>query len=231
MPVLLSPFTLTTYKAAVLADSPLCYLRLGDASGTTAADASGNSHTGTYTASPALGATSLLASDPDTAVTFNGSSQFVSISNTSHWADQTTYTVECWFKTTTTTVSMLCAQYDGTNATDVWQLAILANGGLQFTTFLSGAGTNYNTSTTGYNDGARHHVVVTMDGTTVKILVDNVQRFSGSVASHTASNGVGLYLAERNFATPARFAGTLDEFAFYSGALSSARVAAHFAAA
>src|SRR3954466_1541699 len=37
------------YSAAVLADTPVVYYRLAEASGTSATDSSGNSHTGTYT--------------------------------------------------------------------------------------------------------------------------------------------------------------------------------------
>ncbi len=46
-----------SYSAAVLADTPRGYWRLGEASGTTAVDASGNNHTGTYLNDVALGRT------------------------------------------------------------------------------------------------------------------------------------------------------------------------------
>src|SRR6266508_4078199 len=48
------------YRTQVLADEPLAYWRLGESSGTSAADASGNANTGTYAGSPALGATGAL---------------------------------------------------------------------------------------------------------------------------------------------------------------------------
>jgi hypothetical protein len=101
-----------TYSSEVLADSPLCFLRLGEASGTTAADSSGNSHAGTYAASPTLGATGLIAGDSDTAVTFNGSSQYVSIDNSSGWADGTSFTAEIWVKASGVTDGIVFAQYD-----------------------------------------------------------------------------------------------------------------------
>ncbi len=50
-----------SYSASVLADSPLAYWRLGEASGTTAADASGNGRTGSYLNTPTLGAAGALA--------------------------------------------------------------------------------------------------------------------------------------------------------------------------
>jgi hypothetical protein len=60
----------------VLGLSPIAYWRLGEASGTSAADASGNGHTGTYVGSPTLGVAGLLTGDADTAVTF-GSGKYV----------------------------------------------------------------------------------------------------------------------------------------------------------
>ncbi len=68
-----------SYNAAVLADSPLAYWRLGETSGTTAADSSGNNRSGSYVASPSLNQPGALAGDTNRAVGFNGSSQYVNV--------------------------------------------------------------------------------------------------------------------------------------------------------
>src|SRR6185295_442818 len=62
----------------VLSDSPVSYWRLGEASGSTAADERG-ANGGTYVGSPTLGAAGALAGDPNTAVVVNGSSQYVNV--------------------------------------------------------------------------------------------------------------------------------------------------------
>ena len=79
------------YRDSVLADSPAAYWRLGEPSGTTAADASGNNRTGSYVGSPTLGVGGALVGDSNTAVSFNGSSQYVEVPyaaalNPSTWA-------------------------------------------------------------------------------------------------------------------------------------------------
>jgi hypothetical protein len=61
-----------TYPDHVLDDGAVAYWRLGEASGTTAVDATGNGHDGTYVFSPTLGVTGLLINDVDTAATFTG---------------------------------------------------------------------------------------------------------------------------------------------------------------
>lgn len=59
----------TPYSDLALSYSPAGYWRVGEASGTSAADASGNNHTGTYVGSPTLGATGLITGDADTCLT------------------------------------------------------------------------------------------------------------------------------------------------------------------
>jgi hypothetical protein len=56
----------------VLADQPIGYWRLGETSGTTAADSSGYQRSGIYVNAPTLGAASLLSSDPNALVRLNG---------------------------------------------------------------------------------------------------------------------------------------------------------------
>src|SRR5215831_14920886 len=66
---------LSAYSSAVLADHPVAYYRLGETSGTTAVDSSGNGSNGTYVGGVALGQPgALLPGDTDPAAGFNGSS-------------------------------------------------------------------------------------------------------------------------------------------------------------
>jgi len=54
------------YRDAVLALAPAGYWRMGETSGTVAADSSGHGLTGTYVGAPTLGAAGALAGDSDT---------------------------------------------------------------------------------------------------------------------------------------------------------------------
>ncbi len=93
------------YSSVVLAKGPVGYWRLGEASGPTAADASGNGYDGTYLGNPAFGQTGAIVNDPDTAVAFNGpdSKDYVEISDPDSQAfSQPTsgfgLTVEVWVR-------------------------------------------------------------------------------------------------------------------------------------
>jgi hypothetical protein len=77
-PVSASPTS--AYAAEILTHSPLVYLRLGDAAGSsTARDSSKNHHGGLYVGHPVLGADGLLSGDPDHGVRFNGWFQYALI--------------------------------------------------------------------------------------------------------------------------------------------------------
>src|SRR5213592_584293 len=61
------PTTPPSYKASVLADHPVAYWRLDEATGTVMVDASGNGNDGAYAGAVTLGQPGALASDGDTA--------------------------------------------------------------------------------------------------------------------------------------------------------------------
>src|SRR5947199_303228 len=90
----------TNTVLTITADGAFGYWRLGEASGTSAADSAGT-NTGTYVGSPTLGVAGALTDDADTAVTFaSASSQRVDIPFIgAYQAGDCSY--ECWFKTTT----------------------------------------------------------------------------------------------------------------------------------
>src|SRR5260370_36700308 len=71
------------YSSVVLAKGPIGYWRLGEATGPTAFDASGNGYDGTYFGNPAFGQPGAITNDPDTAIGLNGfdSGDFVEVAD------------------------------------------------------------------------------------------------------------------------------------------------------
>ena len=90
-----------SYGAAVYADQPVLYWRLGEASGTAATDSSTALSPGTYRGSGwTLGQTGAITGTTNKAARSAGSSGFVS-SNSSYAGPQI-YSIETWFKSTST---------------------------------------------------------------------------------------------------------------------------------
>ncbi|HEX5923488.1 MAG TPA: hypothetical protein VFY45_06625, partial [Baekduia sp.] len=76
----------TSYATSVRSDTPLAYWRLGESSGTTAADDL-TAHPATYTGSPTLGGTGALIADSNKAPTLDGVDDRADAPNTSGFFD------------------------------------------------------------------------------------------------------------------------------------------------
>lgn len=217
-----------TYSSEVLADSPLAYWRLGDTSGTTATDSSGNSKNGTYSGGYTLNTTGLLTSDVDKAVAFDGSSGMVTVADAT---DLTAFTVECWIKTSDSNAKLVARRGTDTSGdtTSIFKLQI-SGGNIQGVVWKNGSTADSVTGTS-VNNNAAHHVALTYDGTTIRLYLDGAS--VGTPASGIVSGAlptVDSALTMAGEATFANYAGVLDEVAYYSTALSGARIAAHYAA-
>jgi hypothetical protein len=226
-----------TYSSEVLADSPGLFLRLGEASGSTAEDDSGNNRDGSYVASPTLGVTGALTADANTAVTLNGTTQYVEIANAA-WQNTSTLTLEAWIKTTTAANSARSVwdRDSSTAAQRVFNFNVAQSGGkLRFTRLYNAAGTGVFDSVTSVqdvNDGVWHHVAVTYDGTTAVLYIDGVvdktATMSGGIRSTSTTP---LRVGAKSTTTPSEFLpGSLDEAAYYTTALSAERIARHYLA-
>ena len=216
-----------SYSAAVLTDNPVSYWRLGESSGTTAADESG-ANPGTYLNSPTLGAPSLLASDTaDTAVSFDGVNDTVKVPSSPSLELGSTLSLEAWIKPKTALPS------SGTFASVVTKAesySLQFNGpNIEFTIMQNGNRRRMPAPGV-IHPNQIYHVVGTYDGETQRLYVNGTLVASGSVTSgppSTNSNAlyIGSWDGEEEF-----FKGTIDEVAVYDTTLSPARVAAHYAA-
>jgi hypothetical protein len=230
--------TSANYSTTVNSDSPLLYWRVGEASGTTAADASGNGRTGEYRGSPTLGQPGAITGDPNTAVRLastGSNSQFVThASTTPAFTNPQTFSVELWFKTATTSGGKLIGfsnSRTGTSSNYDRHVYMTNDGRLVFGAWTGSAATVI--STASYNNNAYHHVVGTMgpggmalyvDGTLVGTNPNTIaQAYNGFWrAGGDNLNGWPLQPSSNNFN------GTIDEVAVFPTALSSTQVSDHF---
>lgn len=232
-PVLLNPSRFSSgitsaYGLEVLADSPLAYYRIGEPSGTTMTDSSGNSRNGTYT-NVTLGASSLLANDSNTAGTF--SSAYGDVADAA-WMDVTDFTIEGWVNPSTVTGNHAIISRDGNSGSRGWNLYQIG-AALRID---NGAAGNVQANSI-FTIGATKHVAMTYtaSGTTVRLYVNGSQvqtgtfTLTGTLANNFAIGGSRAGAGNNPAFNP--FAGVIDEVAYYGTALSAARLSAHYAAA
>lgn len=209
------------YEQVVLDDSPVLYLRLGESSGATATDSSGNGLNGTYQSSPTLGVVGAIPLESDTAVTLNGSSQYITVVDNTLLDPGDTISLEAWVLRVGNVVPPKIIFDKGNDAYYLsHSLGILEFGGGN----IGGAFAN---STTAITENIWCHVVCTKNGSDVHIYINGVD-VTGTVTNDTIlANSTDLYIGRASGGS-FFFNGSLDEIAIYSTALSADRVKAHY---
>jgi hypothetical protein len=232
------------YSAVILGDHPIIYYRLGELSGTTAFDSSGNSRDATYVNGPRLARPGAIRGDTDTAVGFDGVNDFA------QWIPDGvvsgSFTVEAWINA-----------FDDSGGSggeyDFFSTRRPSEYGFDFkltgTSFPFGNGKRlyvdvgdgsqwlaigYETSSVPFNYGLRHwyYVAAVVTATGVTFYEDGgtprTIPFSGTPLLYDPSHYVQL----AGIGSPpiGPLYGGLDEVAMYDHALTSEQVAAHYAA-
>ena len=225
------------YAATVLADAPALYWRLAETGAGAVADSSGNGTAGTYRAGLTYGVTGAPASGGNPAVQSPGTSGVAY--TTAAAAAPGTYSVELWFRTTSTRGGKLIGYEDvptGWGASYDRHVYMTNAGRLTYGVVSGGVRRTVQTSGT-YNDGAWHHVVATQGASGMNLYVDGA--LVGSLPGVTTVDpysghwrvGGGRLTSWLDAPTSAALTATFDEVAVYPTVLGADRVAAHFAAA
>ncbi len=231
----------TAYEDEVLADSPVGYWRLGETSGTSAADLGSAAQAGTYSGGYTLNQTSLLASDAaNKSVLLNGSSGYIDCTASGAFSFAGgNMTGECVAKFNAFPGSgdsawLFGKAYDGGSSKVGYSLRLEVSGAVKTLKVESYDGSTAHGATfdvSAWTTGTIYHIAFTYDGTNWKLYVN------GSVVASTAGSGPQSSSRPRNigresttFGDGAYFNGTIDEVALYGTALSAGRISAHYAA-
>ncbi len=210
------------YPAAVLADNPAGYWRMGEASGTTMLDSAPSPDNGTYLHGVALG--QLGAVPGNTAARFDGVDDSARVPQAAKLDVGSSFSAEGWIKRTTTTKSQ---ELFNKGANGIQLIVMSAGSGNEVWLRRASVTTIAHSTVPIPADGKYHHIVATMNGAgTAKIYVDG--------ALHSAQNSAVQAIQNTTFpitmGSSASTASNYDEMAFYDGVLTATDVAEHFAA-
>ena len=221
-----------SYESVISAKSPKLWFRFNETAGTP-------SNSGSLTCSLTASGTPQLNSDSSVdgrAITFPNTGSYYTLSNFPAFSlfDDRSFTVETWFKMATRTDSVwpalfsfgspgysgqfLFARLLGTDSASVGKLDIgfvPANGYSEYK--------NYTASRV--DDNKWHHLVVTINTTSMKTYIDGALSASVGIAT-PASIDFDDSSTEKYFGT----LGTFDEFAMYDYELTAAQVNANYVA-
>jgi hypothetical protein len=237
-----------TYPQSVVADGAQFYHRLSDATtgsaSSNAADSSGNDRIGIYNG--ATNGTPMTAGtvgalqgvqqgqQADSAVAFSGTGNGY---NPIQYVNPTTFSLEAWFKTSSSSGGSILGfglsqtATGGNNRDRIVYVDSAAR--LTFGVVAPGVVTLRSAGTV--NDGAWHHVVATLGPAGMRLYLDG-SRIGANASITTAENfngywrwgGIGL-LGWPNRPTSDYFIGTIDEVAVYPTQLSDQQVSRHYA--
>jgi RHS repeat-associated protein len=217
---------LPLYEDTVLADSPVGFWPLGEASFNTATDLTQTLH-GQYFGSYTQGDTGPFINYPNKATSFSGSNAYVRLNHTA-LLEPAAVTVEVWIKPTsvpTNDTPILVSPQSG-NAEWSTNGYVMTLGGTNGVNPDKITWAGIATPTT-IPTGVWSYVVATTDTTATRIYINGKQ----SVA---VAGGGPNYGGSPNFdaqVTRYTFPGDMSDLAIYSSSLTAAQVSAHYAAA
>lgn len=230
----LGPVDLLSFRNLLLSHSPELYWRLGESTGATVNDVSGNGRAGTYSNTPMLGQAGALAFDSDTAVQFaHGSSEYAEADSYQGVTGTSARTLLYLYKGAGSGTHASQQPHFGWGTGDaggLWMASVNSNAGHGNTGAVRiGLGSGYRVGTTLINDDTWHLIVWTCpaSGTMndVRLYVDGASESftgsSGSAAINTGSNNVHVarWPYQADYAS-----GTIDECAIFSTELTAAQV-------
>lgn len=225
------------YRYNVMADSPFAYYRFNEISGVNIRDSSGNSRGAKYsgTGTPVRVKGALTRGVTDDGVTLNEAQGRITSSDMT--AGPQSFTTQIWFKTTSVNGGKLIGFGTGDdNSTTVDRVLYMANSGK--VVFGIDTATKKTIQTPlAYNDGKWHMAVATLSGLKASLYIDGNLVSSGTTTSvpSTATGfwsiGGGNFTGWANQPTSSFFAGSVDEVAIYTKALTASQIAADFGAA
>ena len=228
-----APSTLP-YASQVLADGAQLYWRYDEASGSFIGDASSGNQNGYFNGGGTYrDGTGAIAGDPSVPLGLNGTSGFVY--DETAQPSPSTYSIETWFRTTTTSGGLLVGFGNNQSAasTDYDKHIYMTNSGqLVFGTY--NGGTQTVTTPNAYNDGQWHYVVATQGPNGMTLYVDGARVGSNAAATtnqqyngywHVGADSLGSW---PNQPSSSYFQGVVDETAVYPNVLTPTQVATHY---
>ena len=216
----------TQYSQVVLSDQPASYWKLDETSGVSAADATG-AHVGTYSAVTLNRVTGVK--DAGTAVGFDDTQvQLISIGDWYGFSGTTSFSAEIWASPSAHAVDRRLFSKEGASGTRPgWRLNVDPSNRVSASRIDASGVADTATSTTTLAAGTWYHLVMTYDGTNLRLYVDGT--LEATVASTRSAGATTNALRIGRYSGGGEtFGGDLDEAAIYPTVLTQQQVSEHY---
>ena len=213
------------HSPKIITDGLVLNLDAGDknsyiGSGTTWSDLSGNGNNATMNAAA-------IGTDVPGSMDFNGSSEYLTVTNSTSLQIAANITYEWWFKTTSTSGEDWFFS-NNIGSTPLIMSSIDNSGVIQFQ-FTDDDGTAVSGN---YTDTATltgwHHIALVCAGTTATLYTDTVQKITDTDGSFDTITLTTDFEIARDTRVARYFAGFMDIFRIYNKALSTKEISQNF---
>jgi len=213
------------YRDAVMADGPRGYWRLGESSGTTAADETG-ANLGTYTNGVTLGQPGVIPTDPNTSASFDGVNDYVKVNDSNSLDLASAVTIEAWVKRSRSGTWQVIVGKPGNGQSALENYALWLNTLNQPVAYF-GNGSTFMSVAAPALDTNWHYLVASYDNSVARIFVDGALSLAKPSTVQMAANTQPLNIGRSN-SNGSFFGGLIDEVAVYPTVLSPQRILARY---
>lgn len=214
------------YPGLVLGTGGLAsYWRLGESSGTTAADGQGSLN-GTYTGTHTLGVSGAIAGTTNAAVRLGGG--YVQVGDNLDFPGTAAFSLEAWVRPTTidTTFRRIVSKNRDEGGRQGYEFWVESTNGLGFERFRDGVKDFVLVPAPALNTWS--HVVATYDGSTMRVYVNGALGASAASTMSMTNNGASFRIGTDGQWAGDVWLGDLDDVAVYTSALNATQVQDHF---
>ena len=218
--IVMATVTTSTYSGVILADSPIAYWRMDEASGNLTDLVA--SRVLTAVGTPSYAQTGAILPDTDTAILFDGGTDKFTNTTLSPPLAANNRTVEAWCRATNTATKQGCAGWgDSGVVADEYDMGFNTS-----KVYLQGDSRD-TTGVTALSNDTWYHLAGTYDGTNVRLYVNGVLDVTTAQALDT-TNTDGVHVGAFTSGYSAYLTGQVDEVAIYSTVLTAAQILSHY---
>ena len=222
----------SAYAREVLADHPLAYWRLGEATTAGGARDQMGAHNGTFVGSPGLGVPGAITTDNDTAIRFDGGPSWIDVGIAQELAVTGTFTIEFWVDPDPVVAP------DAATYLEKYIVSKISYGPqpLGYHVYTNTAGNLALDMCNGLKcpgptikapaRGTWTHVAIVASGLQVSWYLNGVLASAATVDGSAMQSTASFHIGSESTGT-GPFLGALDEVALYDHALDATRVRAH----
>jgi hypothetical protein len=217
---------MSIHSSTILADAPSAWWRLGELSGTSAADSSGNAHPGTHNGAITPGQAGATLGDNNASALYAGG--YTQVGDPAALRLFSQITLEAWIKTTAAadaTNQPILTRWLGAGSALSWYFGKVGS-----TLALYTSAAHVAAAFTLVNDSAWHHVAAVAEplpGGLLRLYVDGTER-ANAAWSATQTGTADWRISGNNDAAGEAWLGSLDEVAIYPAPLNARRILAHY---